>query len=123
MTDYEDSRVLVADEPIKSGETKTLSFTIGGDASLSGATFKFTLSDQSGENALFSLEGTEGDSDTGQWDFSGIDSSGRVATVTLTPTETAQTPDWYFGEVKITYSGGAVEKSPDLKIEIQRAIT
>jgi len=105
---------------LKQGEAKTMTLTVtdhGAAVDLTGATLFLGVKRQKSE-AQYTFAKQDADFDKGQ-------AAQGTVTVFLTAADTAQTPGPYVGELKVTYPGSpdAVEKSTDLTLIIEEAVT
>jgi len=106
---------------LKQGEAKLLSLTVtdesGAAVDLSGCTLLLGVKRPKGEDYAFSKD---------HGDFNLSQAGQGIVSVFLGDTETNQTPGPYVGELKVTFPGGTpvtVEKSGDLSLIIERAVT
>jgi len=105
---------------LKQGEAKTLRFSVtenGSAVNLSdnGITFFFGVKKKKSDTSYtISKEGASFDTTSA--------ASGIIA-VTLTSTDTNQAPASYIGELKISFSTDSIDKSADLTIKIEQAVT
>jgi hypothetical protein len=106
---------------LKQGEAKLLTLTVtdtsGAAVNLDGCTFFLGVKAPKGENYVFSKEHD---------DFNLGQAGQGIVSVFLGDTDTNQTPGPYVGELKVIFPGAApvtVEKSGDLAVSIERAIT
>lgn len=102
----------------KRKEAKTLRFTVrsgGGIVDLTTATLQFNVKKHKSETtAVISKADAVFDKTLA---LSGI------VTVELSMTDLDQTPGDYVGELKTTFSASNIDKSADIPIEIQKAVT
>ena len=106
---------------LKQGEAKLLTLTVtdesGAAVNLSGCTLFLGVRRPKGEAYAFSKV---------QSDFNLSQAGQGIVSVFLGNTDTTQTPGPYVGELKVTFPGAApntVEKSGDLALSIERAVT
>lgn len=105
---------------LKQGEAKTLRFVVtenGAAVDLSGqdVTFFFGMKKKKSDTTyVVSKEDTS---------FTTTDADDGIITVILTATDTNQTPTTYIGELKIKFSDNSIDKSEDLTIKIDQAVT
>ena len=107
---------------IKQGEAKKLTLTVtdesGAAVDLSGCTLLLAVKRHKGEEdyAFFKEHST--------FDLSQV--AQGIVSVFLADTDTLQTPGPYVGELQVTFPGAppaTVEKSADLALTIERAVT
>lgn len=105
---------------LKQGEAKTLRFVVtengvAVDLSAQGVELFFGVKKKKSDTVyVISKESAA---------FDVTDASTGVITVTLTSTDTNQTPTSYIGELKIKFSDDSIDKSEDLAIKIDQAVT
>jgi hypothetical protein len=104
---------------LKQGEAKTLKFTVknrstGQIVPVNGATCTFGLRLQ---------EGVANVVDIADGDFDKSEGLSGILRITLSSTDTNQTPGTYIGELKIVIDADNVDKSSDIMIKIKRALT
>ena len=106
---------------IKQGEAKTITFTVksryGRAVDLSIATLLLGVKRKKTDTSyIFSKDNA---------DFDKTDAALGIVTVYFSATDTMQTEDDYFGELKCSWSGSPemIEKSADFIISIKKSIT
>jgi len=105
---------------LKQGEAKLLTLTVtdetGAAVNLSGCTFFLGVKKPKGEDYAFSKD---------QSAFNLSQAGQGIVSVFLGNTDTNQTPGPYVGELKVIFPGApvTVEKSGDLALSIERAVT
>jgi len=106
---------------LKQGEAKLLTLTVtdegGGAVNLNGCTLFLGVKKPRGEDYTFSKVHS---------DFNLSNAGQGIISVFLGEADTNQTPGPYVGELKVTFPGAApntVEKSGDLALTIERAVT
>jgi hypothetical protein len=106
---------------LKQGEAKLLTLTVtdasGAAVNLSGCTLFLGVKRPKGEDYVFSKD---------HGDFILSQAAEGIVSVFLGDTDTTQTPGPYVGELKVIFPGAApntVEKSGDLALTIERAVT
>lgn len=107
-----------ADITIKQGEAKSVRFTITdgtSEVNVSAATLSFSIkADKRHAAALVSK--ADGDFDKSQ-------AAIGIVTVPLSSSDTDMAPIMYVGEVTVTFGVSRVEKSGDINIKVERAVT
>jgi hypothetical protein len=106
---------------LKQGEAKLLALTVtdgsGAAVNLDGCTLFLGVKKPKGEDYAFSKDHS---------DFNLSQAGQGIVSVFLGDTDTQQTPGPYVGELKVIFPGAApntVEKSGDLALTIERAVT
>jgi hypothetical protein len=106
---------------LKQGEAKLLTLTVadesGAAVNLTGCTLFLGVKRPKGEDYVFSKNHSD-------FDLSQV--AQGIVSVFLGNTDTTQTPGPYVGELKVIFPGAApvtVEKSVDLALTIERAVT
>ncbi|MFZ5450268.1 MAG: hypothetical protein ACOZF2_00125 [Thermodesulfobacteriota bacterium] len=106
---------------LKQGEAKLLTLTVtdasGAAVDLSGCTLFLGVKTPKGEDYVFSKNHA---------DFNLSQAGQGIVSVFLKETDTTQSPGPYVGELKVIFPGEApvtVEKSGDLAVSIERAVT
>ncbi len=107
---------------IKQGEAKRLTLTVtdgnGAAVDLTGCTLFLGVKPHKGEGD-YAFSKDHGDFDLSQ-------AAQGIVSVFLADNDTLQTPGPYLGELKVTFPGAppaTVEKSGDLALTIERAVT
>jgi hypothetical protein len=111
----------MAEITLKQGEAKLLTLTVtdenGAAVNLSGCTLFLGVKKPKGEDYAFSKD---------HGDFNLSQAGQGIVSVFLGTTDTTKTPGPYVGELKVIFPGASpntVEKSCDLALSIERAIT
>lgn len=104
---------------LKQGEARTLTITVtdenGAVVILSSATLFLGVKKRKSDDTYIFFKDDE--------DFDKSQAVNGIVSVDLTAEDTNQTPWSYIGELKITFADSSVNKSADLTIAIEQAVT
>ena len=102
---------------MKQGEQRRIKFVVKeGETAydLTGATFQLKIATDDAVTVVITKD---------DGDFDKTDVADGIAYVTITSTDSDQDAALYIGELKITLSGGSIDKSEDIQYRLKRAIT